>query len=296
MRGPSRSPSTSRRPSARTRAGRIYLAALGSGTVYRFAGETRRPATRAIPDRWTRDPGAGQVRQRDRDSGRDRTGGRLVGTSGKDVIAAATWPTASRTTGGRRTSTAPAVATTWSRAGRRRRIARRRRRRSPRWRRRQRPVQGRPGRGRSEVLLGVRHAWVDELPIATRSAVATMSGMGRGAKVITFVLALAFAGFGAPAGEAATVTWTLQPIGNFSSPVFVTSDPTNPDREFVVEKDGTITASQNGVNKHVPRPQQPAGPQPRLRVRLPGARPALHGLPARLHATRACSMSSTTAA
>jgi glucose/arabinose dehydrogenase len=39
----------------------------------------------------------------------------------------------------------------------------------------------------------------------------------------------------------------LELIGNFSSPVYVTSDPANPDREFVVEKDGRIMAWQNGA-------------------------------------------------
>ncbi len=63
----------------------------------------------------------------------------------------------------------------------------------------------------------------------------------RGAIVIT--LALVFAGLAGPARAAVS----LQSIGNFSSPVFVTSDPTNPDRVFVVEKDGVIMASANGV-------------------------------------------------
>ena len=61
------------------------------------------------------------------------------------------------------------------------------------------------------------------------------------------VLVLALAGLGTPAAEAADGSSMLELIGNFSSPVYVTSDPTNPDREFVVEKDGVIKASQNGV-------------------------------------------------
>jgi glucose/arabinose dehydrogenase len=67
----------------------------------------------------------------------------------------------------------------------------------------------------------------------------------RGAIVIA--LALACAGLAAPARAAEVEPSTLQLVGNFSSPVFVTSDPTNPDREFVVEKDGRIMASANGV-------------------------------------------------
>ncbi len=60
-------------------------------------------------------------------------------------------------------------------------------------------------------------------------------------------LVLVLAGLGAPAAEAGDGTSPLQLIGNFNSPVFVTSDPTNPDREFVVEKDGVIMVSQNGA-------------------------------------------------
>ncbi len=40
---------------------------------------------------------------------------------------------------------------------------------------------------------------------------------------------------------------TLTPVGDFADPVFVTSDPSNPDRLFVVEQAGRIQVSENGV-------------------------------------------------
>ena len=46
----------------------------------------------------------------------------------------------------------------------------------------------------------------------------------------------------APAGAA-----TLEQIGSFSDPVFVTSDPTNADRLLVVEQEGRIILSQGGA-------------------------------------------------
>jgi hypothetical protein len=39
----------------------------------------------------------------------------------------------------------------------------------------------------------------------------------------------------------------LQPIGSFDQPTYVTSDPGNPDRLFVVEREGKIELVQNGV-------------------------------------------------
>ena len=39
---------------------------------------------------------------------------------------------------------------------------------------------------------------------------------------------------------------TLAPVGNYDSPVFVTSDPTNPDRLFVVEQQGRIELTAGG--------------------------------------------------
>ncbi len=48
----------------------------------------------------------------------------------------------------------------------------------------------------------------------------------------------------APAGAA-----TLEQIGSFSSPVFVTSDPGNVDRLFVVEQEGRIILSQGGATR-----------------------------------------------
>ncbi len=40
---------------------------------------------------------------------------------------------------------------------------------------------------------------------------------------------------------------TLQPVGTFSSPTYVTSDPTDPNRLFVVQQGGTIQLSDHGV-------------------------------------------------
>jgi glucose/arabinose dehydrogenase len=48
-----------------------------------------------------------------------------------------------------------------------------------------------------------------------------------------------------PAGAASAVS--LDPIGAFSSPVFVTSDPRDPERLFVVEQGGRIRLVENGV-------------------------------------------------
>lgn len=40
---------------------------------------------------------------------------------------------------------------------------------------------------------------------------------------------------------------TLQPIGNFESPVYVTSDPGNPERLFVVERTGKVVVAEGGA-------------------------------------------------
>jgi glucose/arabinose dehydrogenase len=61
-----------------------------------------------------------------------------------------------------------------------------------------------------------------------------------GAIILTLVLTAAMA---APANAAVT----LEPIGDFSSPVFVASEPNDPDRILVVEKEGRIMASKHGV-------------------------------------------------
>jgi hypothetical protein len=42
---------------------------------------------------------------------------------------------------------------------------------------------------------------------------------------------------------------TLQSIGSFDNPIYVTSDPSNPDRLFVVERKGTIRLLENGESK-----------------------------------------------
>ena len=49
------------------------------------------------------------------------------------------------------------------------------------------------------------------------------------------VIAGAFA-FGCGSAEAAS----LQPVGSFDQPVYVTSSPTNPERLLIVEREGTI--------------------------------------------------------
>ncbi|MDX6605374.1 MAG: hypothetical protein QOF23_1883, partial [Solirubrobacterales bacterium] len=64
----------------------------------------------------------------------------------------------------------------------------------------------------------------------------------RGSSIIVAIcLALLSLGTGA-AGAA-----TLQPIGNFEQPIYVTSDPGNPDVLFVVERAGRILKLQGGV-------------------------------------------------
>jgi glucose/arabinose dehydrogenase len=48
-----------------------------------------------------------------------------------------------------------------------------------------------------------------------------------------------------PASVAAAAT--LQPVGNFNKPIYVTSDPGNGERLFVVEREGQIISVENGV-------------------------------------------------
>jgi glucose/arabinose dehydrogenase len=55
--------------------------------------------------------------------------------------------------------------------------------------------------------------------------------------VLTLLLA-------APSGAAAA---TLQPVGDFEEPIFVTSDPGNPDRLFVVERRGRVERVEGGT-------------------------------------------------
>ena len=69
--------------------------------------------------------------------------------------------------------------------------------------------------------------------------------MRAGLRVFGVATALAVAlGAAAPARAL-----QLDPIGNFAEPVFVTSDPENPDRLFVVEKAGTITTVAGGQRR-----------------------------------------------
>src|SRR5215468_6513805 len=51
-------------------------------------------------------------------------------------------------------------------------------------------------------------------------------------------------------GTSSAQALSLQPIGSgFEAPVYVTSDPGNPERLFVVEREGTITLLENGALK-----------------------------------------------
>lgn len=63
-------------------------------------------------------------------------------------------------------------------------------------------------------------------------------------RILQFALLLLSIGLlGAGTAGAAT----LQPIGSFEKPIYVTSDPGNPERLFVVERAGLIKQVQNGV-------------------------------------------------
>jgi hypothetical protein len=55
----------------------------------------------------------------------------------------------------------------------------------------------------------------------------------------------ACAGFGLWTSAAASAA-SLEPIGTYDAPVYVTSDPTDPDRIFVVEQDGRIRLTAQG--------------------------------------------------
>jgi len=48
-------------------------------------------------------------------------------------------------------------------------------------------------------------------------------------------------------GAASAGALTLQPVGNFTEPIYVTSDPGNPDRLFVVERQGRIVEVAGGT-------------------------------------------------
>jgi Glucose / Sorbosone dehydrogenase len=57
------------------------------------------------------------------------------------------------------------------------------------------------------------------------------------------IVAAAIALFGASSAEALT----LQTVGSFDQPIYVTSDPGDADRLFVVEREGTIQSVENGT-------------------------------------------------
>lgn len=69
-----------------------------------------------------------------------------------------------------------------------------------------------------------------------------MSNLIRAA-VTTIALALALLGLGTADAQALS----LQPIGRFDRPTYVTSDPSDPGRLFVVEREGTIELVEGGV-------------------------------------------------
>jgi hypothetical protein len=48
------------------------------------------------------------------------------------------------------------------------------------------------------------------------------------------------------ARAAAAPAASLEPVGSFAQPIFVTSDPDDPDRFFVVEREGTVRAVEGG--------------------------------------------------
>lgn len=70
------------------------------------------------------------------------------------------------------------------------------------------------------------------------------SRRARLAALAAVVAAAVLAALALPARAGAVVG--LQPVGNFSQPIFVTSDPTDPDRLFVVEREGTIKLVARG--------------------------------------------------
>ena len=49
------------------------------------------------------------------------------------------------------------------------------------------------------------------------------------------------------AAEPAGAAYSLDPIGTFSRPIFVTSEPDDPDRLLVVEQNGTIKLVDHGA-------------------------------------------------
>jgi hypothetical protein len=68
-------------------------------------------------------------------------------------------------------------------------------------------------------------------------------------------ISLAVLAAGASAAQAAT----LQPIGDFEEPIYVTSDPGNPNRLFVVERRGRIEQVQDGIKTLFANLEAPVG-------------------------------------
>jgi glucose/arabinose dehydrogenase len=70
------------------------------------------------------------------------------------------------------------------------------------------------------------------------------NGVIRRTLTALLLLLLATAAAGPPGARAAV---TLDPVGSFNDPVFVTSEPNDPDRLLVVEQAGTIELSDDGI-------------------------------------------------
>jgi glucose/arabinose dehydrogenase len=76
---------------------------------------------------------------------------------------------------------------------------------------------------------------------------------------------------GAPAGPVHAAT--LEPIGPYSSPMYVTSDPSDPDRLFVVERGGTVkltTPEGTSTFLTVPQPVAQDGEHGLFSIAFPG--------------------------
>ena len=84
----------------------------------------------------------------------------------------------------------------------------------------------------AEIPLGDEDIFWESSPEAKQKVFRILAGTGSKMVVTKF----------APPAKAVS----LEPIGNFSEPVFVTSDPADPNRLFVVEQPGTIALVQGG--------------------------------------------------
>ena len=112
--------------------------------------------------------------------------------------------------------------------------------------------------------------WPNDRPVESNSYPVGYVNVVRNAVIGAVASALLLLGLAAPAGAA-----NVQLVGTFSEPVYVTSDPTDANRLFVVQKSGEIVVVRNG-SKHTfldlarRQRQRRAGPavdrvRPRLR-------------------------------